>query len=76
MTKSALDIASAERCYWQITKLVKFIHSCLSSDYDKVKEHIFKAYELVPEAYRQKVRNCRKKLTRRLLNLLDKRTII
>ena len=31
-----------------------------SSDYDKVKEHVLKAYELVPEAYRQKFRNCRK----------------
>ena len=31
-----------------------------SSDYDKVNELILKAYELVPEAYRQKYRNCRK----------------
>ena len=31
-----------------------------SSDYDKVKELIPKAYELVPVAYRQKFRNCRK----------------
>ena len=31
-----------------------------SSDYDKVKELILKAYELVPEGYRQKFRNCRK----------------
>ena len=31
-----------------------------SSGYDKVKELILKAYELVPEAYRQKFRNCRK----------------
>ena len=31
-----------------------------SSDYDKVKELILKAYELVPEAYRQKFRHCRK----------------
>ena len=31
-----------------------------SSDYDKVKELILKAFELVPEAYRQKFRNCRK----------------
>ena len=31
-----------------------------SSDYDKVKELILKADELVPEAYRQKFRNCRK----------------
>ena len=31
-----------------------------SSDYDKVKELILKAYELVPETYRQKFRKCRK----------------
>ena len=31
-----------------------------SSDYDEVKELILKAYELVPEAYRQKFRDCRK----------------
>ena len=31
-----------------------------SSDYDKVKELILKAYELVTEAYRQKFRDCRK----------------
>ena len=31
-----------------------------SSSYDTVKELILKAYELVPEAYRQKVRNCKK----------------
>ena len=31
-----------------------------SSDYDKVKKLILKAYELVPDAYKQKFRNCRK----------------
>ena len=31
-----------------------------SLDYDKVKVFVLKAYELVPEAYRQKFRNCRK----------------
>ena len=31
-----------------------------SSNYDTVKELILKAYELVPESYRQKIRNCRK----------------
>ena len=31
-----------------------------SSDYDKVKELTLNAYQLVPEAYRQKFRNCRK----------------
>ena len=31
-----------------------------SSDYDQVTERILKAYELVPEAYRQKFSNCRK----------------
>ena len=44
-----------------------------SSDYDKVKELVLKAYELVPEAYRQKFRNCRKKMTRRMLNLLEQK---
>ena len=32
-----------------------------SSDYDKVQELILKAYELVPEAYKQKFRDCRRK---------------
>ena len=31
-----------------------------SSNYDTVKELILKAYELVPKAYRQKFRNCKK----------------
>ena len=31
-----------------------------SSDYDYVKQTILKGYELVPEAYRQKFRSCRK----------------
>ena len=31
-----------------------------SSDYDEEKNPILKAFELVPEAYRQKFRNCRK----------------
>ena len=44
-----------------------------SSDYDKVKEVILKAYELVPEAYRQKFRNCRKENDRRMLNLLEQK---
>ena len=44
-----------------------------SSDYDKVKELIFKAYELVPEAYRQKFRNCRKENDQIMLNLLEQK---
>ena len=31
-----------------------------SSQYDHVKQAVLKAYELVPEAYRQNFRNCRK----------------
>ena len=31
-----------------------------ASDYDYVKELILKGYELVPEAYRQRFRNCQK----------------
>lgn len=34
------------------------LHDC--EDYEKVKQAILKAYELVPEAYRQKFRNARK----------------
>ena len=33
-----------------------------SADFYKVKELILKAYELIPEAYRQKFRDCRKEL--------------
>ena len=31
-----------------------------SSDYDKVNELILKAYEFIPEAYKQNFRDCRK----------------
>ena len=44
-----------------------------SSDYDKVKELILKAYELVPEAYRQKFRDCRKEFTRLMWNSLEQK---
>ena len=45
-----------------MVKLEKYTQLPLdqSSDYDTVKDLILKAYELVPEAYRQKFRNCRK----------------
>ena len=46
-------IGKAREIYTQLS----FEHS---SDYDKVKQLILKAYELVPEASRQKFRNCRK----------------
>ena len=42
-----------------------------SHHYETVKELILKGYELVPEAYRQKFRNCKKILTRFMLNLLE-----
>ena len=42
-----------------------------SHHYETVKELILKGYELVPEAYRQKFRNCKKILTRLMLNLLE-----
>ena len=44
-----------------------------SSDYDKVKELILKAYELVPEAYRQKLEIVEKNLTRLMWNLLEQK---
>ena len=52
---------------WAFTKerfLTREIYTQLtveqSSSYDTVKELILKAYELVPEAYRQTFRNCKK----------------
>ena len=44
-----------------------------SSDYDKVKELILKAYELVPEAYRQKFRDCRKEPNQTHVELLEQK---
>ena len=41
-----------------------------SHHYETVKELILKGYELVQEAYRQKFRNCKKIVTRLMLNLL------
>ena len=46
-------IGKAQEIYTQLTVEQ-------SSSYDTVKELILKAYELVPEAYRQKFRNCKK----------------
>ena len=40
-----------------------------SSNYDYVKQTILKGYELVPEAYRQKFRNCKKMTVKHMLNL-------
>ena len=42
-----------------------------SHHYETVKELILKGYELVPEAYRQKFRNCKMILTTLTLNLLE-----
>ena len=42
--------------------------------YQTVKETILKAYELVPEAYRQKFKNL-KKLTKLMLNLRERKNV-
>ena len=54
MAKGALDLdfAKAREIYTQLTVEQ-------SSSYDTVKDFIRKAYEFVPEAYRQKFRNLR-----------------
>ena len=44
-----------------------------ASDYDTVKQMILKGYELVPEAYRQKFRNCLNKVVRPMLNFLEQK---
>ena len=38
-----------------------------ASDYDYVKELILKGYELVPEAYRQRFRNCQQESNQTLI---------
>ena len=58
MAKRALDFAFAKRCIRRRSQLSLE----QSADNDKVKKNILKAYELIPEAYRQKLRDCRKEL--------------
>ena len=65
----------AEKCKWPpdvwtlmlqsvLSGKAQEVYSALSieqsSDFEHVKKEILKAYELVPEAYRQKFRNCKK----------------
>ena len=67
MLLQSVIIGKAKEIYTQLTV-------GQSSSYDTVKELILKAYELVPEAYRQKCRNCtlvRKKMSRPMWNLLE-----
>ncbi len=44
-----------------------------SLNYDMVKVAILRAYELVPEAYRQRFRNHKKRLVKHLLNLPERK---
>ena len=59
MAKRALDLTFAELVIGKAQEIYTQLSLEQSSDYDKVKELILKAYELVPEAYRQKLRVCR-----------------
>ena len=59
MPKGALDYAFA-KCYnWEAREIYTPLTVEQSSSYDTVRELILKAYELVPEAYRQIFRNCK-----------------
>ena len=55
-----MDLAFAKRNNWEGSRNYTQLTVEQSSSYDTVKELILKAYELVPEAYRQKFRNCKK----------------
>ena len=46
-----------------------------TSDYQTVKETILKAYELVPEAYRQKFINFKKEADKPMLNLRERKNV-
>ena len=52
-----------------------YIQLCLeqSSVYDKVKESIFNAYELIPGPISRNLGTAEKKMTRRMLNLLEQK---
>lgn len=70
--------------YWTIllqsvtTRKARDLNTQLSvqqaSDYDSVKQLILKGYELVPEAYRQRFRNLRKKVNKPIWNLLGQKS--
>ena len=45
-------------------------------DYDEVKSVILKAYEVRPEAYRQKFRNYRKNEKQTFVEFVDKQSIL
>ena len=47
-----------------------------SKDYEKVKSVVLAAYQLVPEAYRQKFRSCTKKLSQTFLELAKEKEIL
>ena len=61
MAKRALDLTFAERYIRQAQEAYTQFSLEQSSDYDKAKELILKAYELIPEAYRQKFSDCKKR---------------
>ena len=52
MAKGALDLTFADYCNRQHSRNLHSAFTRTKLDYDKVKELILKAYELVPEAYR------------------------
>ena len=75
MTKRALDLASAESCNWQGSGIYTPLSLEQSSDYEKVKELILKAYKLVSEVYRQNVRNCRKENDQTHVEFLEQTSV-
>ena len=60
MAKRALDLLLQSVVIGKAREIYTQLSLEQSSDYDKIKELVLKAYELVPEAYRQKFRDCRK----------------
>ena len=66
MAKGALDLAFAKFIIGKAREIYTQLTVEQSSSYDTVNELILKAYELVPEAYRQTFRNCKKKMSRPL----------
>ena len=71
--KGALDLTFAERCNGKAREIYTQLSLEQSSDYNKVKELILKAYELVLRLTGRNLEIAEKNMTRHTLNLLEQK---
>ena len=71
MAEAILATVITECIFGKAREVYSALSLAQSTDYDVIKKNVLKAYELVPEAYRQRCRNYKKFM----LNLLEKNKI-